>query len=59
MLSKKTLGIELKDDATVTGGIDHIGETVQEFIESVGISPVSIEELNEALQECGICKVFV
>lgn len=23
MLSKKTLGIELKDDATVTGGIDH------------------------------------
>lgn len=57
MLSKKTLEIELKDDATVTGGIDHIGETVQEFIESVGISPVSIEELNEALQECGICKV--
>ncbi|MFR0508778.1 hypothetical protein ACLUYE_05880 [Limosilactobacillus reuteri subsp. suis] len=51
------MGIELKDDATVTGGIDHIGETVQEFIESVGISPVSIEELNEALQECGICKV--
>lgn len=52
------MGIELKDDATVTGGIDHIGETVQEFIESIGISPVSIEELNEALQECGICKVF-
>lgn len=57
MLSKKTLGIELKDDATVTGGIDHIGETVQEFIESVGINPASINDLNDALQECGICKV--
>ena len=57
MLSKKTLEIELRDDATVTGGIDHIGETVQEFIESVGINPASINELNDALQECGICKV--
>ena len=50
---------ELTDDGTPTGGIDHIGETMEEFIELSGMSDkASVTELHEALVRCGIRSPF-
>ena len=46
---------ELFDDATSHGGIDHAGETLREFLESVDLPfDTPLEKINEALVECGI-----
>lgn len=54
MLEQRILNTELKDDKSDYGGIAYLGETVEDFIESVGIAPSNINELNDALKECGI-----
>lgn len=51
------LNRELEDDDTPYGGIDHPGETVEEFLESVaedGAEIDTLEDLNYALIGCGI-----
>lgn len=54
MLSQKILQYKLQDDQSLTGGIAHVGETVQEFIDSVNGNFKNVNELNLALRECGI-----
>ena len=45
----------LVDDATTYGGLDHAGETLREFLESVDLPfDTPLEKINEALVECGI-----
>lgn len=56
MLTKTVLATKLTDDATPFGGVSFAGETVQDFIDTVGINPQNINDLNEALQECGIAR---
>ena len=49
-------GIVLEDDDTPTGGVAFSGETVKDFAEGFdGFS--TLEELNEALEECGILPI--
>ena len=55
----KYLDIKLEDDDSETGGIEYPGETVRDFIEATDI-PVkkwTLQMLNDALVECGICPV--
>ena len=47
-------GDVLEDDHTPYGGVDHVGETVAEFIESSGKEFGSLVELNFELVSCGI-----
>lgn len=54
MLSQQILSTTLQDDSTSIGGISHVDETVQEFIDSVNIKPKNLDELNQALTSCGI-----
>ena len=54
---KAVLDVELEDDDTPYGGIDHPGETVREYLESVagdGAEIDTLEDLNEALIGSGI-----
>lgn len=52
---KHLLDIVLSDDDTEFGGLSHAGETLGEFLDEVGISiNTPIEEVNNALKECGI-----
>lgn len=47
--------IYLRDDATETGGISHINETLAEFMAEVGMRfGTSRVKINEGLVECGI-----
>lgn len=49
------MDVELEDDNSNEGGIAFVGETVEDFITSAGISeyePLSV--LNEHLAACGI-----
>lgn len=47
--------IFLFDDETENGGTSHINETLDEFMESVGIHyGTDVETINSALKECGI-----
>jgi len=45
----------LEDDTTAVGGISFDGETLNDFLSSVGMSPdAPMNEINESLIECGI-----
>lgn len=58
-LSADHLLAELFDDSSEAGGIDHEGETLEEFIELSGLSDqASVTELHEALVRCGIKSPF-
>ena len=47
--------LELRDDATPTGGKSHSDEHLDEFMGSVSIPyGTSLKKVNEALKECGI-----
>ena len=47
--------ITLRDDATETGGISYIGETLDNFMAEAGVPfGSSLKRVNEALVECGI-----
>jgi len=57
-LLEKIGGVVLEDDDTPTGGVSISGETVKDFVEEFdGFS--TLEELNEALEECGILPIKV
>lgn len=53
---KPYLNIVLEDDDTPTGGTAFQGETVGDFIQSLGteLNNCTLEQLNTALIECGI-----
>ncbi len=54
------LDVELEDDETEEGGTSFPGETVGEFIDSLGDEAHEIHDvwdLNEALEACGICPI--
>lgn len=54
-LERKFRNIYLEDDATETGGISFIGETLDNFLNEVEMPYDSpLEEINKALSECGI-----
>lgn len=60
MLSDKILNTELKDDESLYGGISFIGETVNDFLEDLGLDKnISLVELNGYLNECGIKSVNI
>lgn len=45
----------LEDDTTEFGGTSFDGETLNDFLSSVGMSPdAPMDEINESLIECGI-----
>ena len=47
--------LELRDDATPTGGKAHSDENLDEFMGEVGLKyGTSLTKVNEALKECGI-----
>lgn len=47
--------ITLRDDATETGGISYIGETLDNFMAEAEVPfGSSLKRVNEALVECGI-----
>lgn len=51
--------IILEDDDTLLGGTSEFGETLAEFMESAQIPyTASIEDIDDALIECGIKQVF-
>lgn len=55
---KAVLDVELEEDVeTDFGGLDHLGETVREFILSSGEHPSTVGELNAMLEECGIMPI--
>lgn len=57
-LKRKFSNIYLEDDATETGGISFIGETLDNFLDEVEIPyDAPLEEINKALSECGIMPV--
>lgn len=51
----------LEDDDTPFGGIDYPGETVEDFLLSLGSDGhiSTVEQLNEMLVECGIKPIEV
>lgn len=50
--------ITLRDDATETGGISYIGETLDNFMAEAGVPfGSSLKRVNEALVECGISRI--
>ena len=54
-LERKFRNIYLEDDATETGGISFIGETLDNFLDEIEMPyDTSLEEINKALSECGI-----
>ena len=53
---------ELEDDDTSEGGIDFPGETVRDFIASLGDDAsgiLTVDDLNDALVDCGILPVQI
>ncbi len=55
---EKMKDIVLKDDASPYGGTAFNGETLYDFCESVDLLECDdLEEINKALQECGICPI--
>jgi len=54
----KICPIVLEDDASETGGVAFMGETVLDFMLSLDECDVeemnSVDDLNDALKECGI-----
>lgn len=57
---KELLDIELQDDTTAYGGISFVGETLRDFLDSVGLShDLSIEDINLALKSCGIKEINI
>ena len=55
------MDVELVENVEVLyGGLDHIGETLGDFLDSIGVSKddVTMEEANAMLIECGICPLF-
>lgn len=55
LVKMRLLNKKLKDDGTPYGGISFEGETLKDFLDSMGI-PYStpLEKINKALKECGI-----
>ena len=57
--------IILKDDETDTGGVDYVGETLLEFLETIGfevedklaITIREVDQINIKLADCGIKKL--
>lgn len=50
--------IKLHDDSTDTGGISYAGETLDNFIEEVGLRyGFDISKYNAALEECGVRRI--
>lgn len=51
----------LEDDDTPFGGVGYLGETVEDFLLSVGSNGniATVEQLNEMLVECGIKPIRV
>lgn len=50
--------IKLHDDSTDTGGISYAGETLDNFIEEVGLRyGFDISKYNAAFEECGIRRI--
>ena len=48
----------LEDDNTYLGGVAYQGETLEEFLSSVGMpGETDIEKINKALRECGIKEI--
>lgn len=57
-LRREFRNIYLEDDATETGGISFIGETLDNFLDEIEMPYDSpLEEINKALSECGIMPV--
>lgn len=55
MINIKSIGgILLRDDNSSTGGLSHSGETLEEFLASIGERFTTINSANAALAECGI-----
>lgn len=58
-LRRKFRNIYLEDDATETGGISFIGETLDNFLDEIEMPyDTPLEEINKALSECGIMPVY-
>lgn len=56
---REAKNITLEDDDTTLGGVSRFGETLAEFMESAQIPyTTAIEDIDEALKECGIKPIF-
>ena len=54
-LNEKILATELEDNGSPYGGIGFVGETVADFLESIGLEDdITLAELNGHLATCGI-----
>lgn len=52
------LDYELKDNSSYYGGVSYMGETVKDFLDETGLPyDITIDELNNALDECGIERI--
>ena len=55
---KKLLNTKLEDDTTPYGGVSFSGETLKDFLDEAEINySTSLEEINKALNECGIKQI--
>ena len=58
---QRYLDYELKDGRGETGGVSFRGETVKDFLESIGDKEANaiktLKDLNQALKECGIAPI--
>lgn len=58
---QRYLDYELKDGRGETGGVSFRGETVKDFLESIGNKEANaiktLKDLNQALKECGIAPI--
>ena len=56
---KKLLNIKLEDDNTTPyGGVSFSGETLKDFLDEAEINySTNLEEINKALNECGIKQI--
>lgn len=57
VLSETIMNTVLEDDDSPYGGVDYVGETVREFVESSSENMMTLDELNAALVECGIKEI--
>lgn len=58
MKIKDVLNVKLEDNEQSFGGIDFAGETVKDFIESVGLNEnMDLNEFNKILCDCGIKEI--
>ena len=57
MLSETIMNIVLEDSDSQYGGVDFIGETARDFIESIGENITTLARLNAVLKECGIKEI--